>query len=131
VLHLIAVACLLAYAALLGTASLDLPGRLLGGVPVLEIRSLGGAWSAATGILLRIGLLWLRAAPLGALAVFALPDRDTRLSRLVRVALPATAVALLLLYLALSARTGWTRPGPFELILPGIGVVLNVWAGLA
>jgi hypothetical protein len=131
VLHLIAAACLLAYTALLGAASLDLTGRLLGGVPVLEIRSLGGAWSAASAILLRIGLLWLRAAPLGALAVFTLPDRDTRLARLARVAVPATAVGLVLLYLALSARAGWTRPGPFETILPGIGVLLGTWAGLA
>jgi hypothetical protein len=131
VLHLIAAACLLAYAALLGTAALDVPGRLLGGVPVFEIRSLSGAWSAATGVLLRIGLLWLRAAPLGALAVFALPDGESRLSRLFRVALPAAVVASTLLYLALSARDGWTRPGPFELVLPGIGVLLGVWAGLA
>jgi hypothetical protein len=131
VLNLLAAACLLAYAALLGTAYLDLPGRLLGGGPVLEIRSLAGAWAAASGVLLRIGLLWLRAAPLGVLAVFALPDREGRLSRLFRVALPATAVALALLYLSLSMRAGWTRPGPFELILPGVGVLLGVWAGLA
>ena len=131
VFHLLAAACLLAYAALLGTAYLDLPGQLLGGGPLLEIRSLAGAWSAASGVLLRVGLLWLRAAPLGALAVFALPDGEGRLARLFKVALPATAVALLLLHLSLAARAGWTRPGPFELILPGVGVLLGVWGGLA
>jgi len=130
-LNLLAAACLLAYAALLGTPYLDLPGRLLGGGPVLEIRTLAGAWAAASGILLRVGLLWLRAAPLGMLAVFALPDREGRLSRLFRVALPATAVAIALLYLALAMRAGWTRPGSFELILPGVGVLLGVWAALA
>ncbi|HSD27093.1 MAG TPA: hypothetical protein VLL75_07285 [Vicinamibacteria bacterium] len=131
VFHLLAAACLLAYGALLGTPYLDLPGRLLGGGPLFEIRSLPGAWSAASSVLFRVGLLWLRAAPLGALAVFALPDREGRLSRLLRVALPATVVALILLCLSLSARAGWTRPGPFELILPGAGVLLGLWAGLA
>jgi hypothetical protein len=131
VFNLLAAACLLAYAALLGTAYLDLPGRLLGGGSVLDIRSLAGAWTVASGILVRVGLLWLRAAPLGALAVLALPDGESRLARLFRVALPATAVALALLYLALSARADWSRPGPFELVLPGLGVLLGVWAGLA
>jgi hypothetical protein len=105
VFHLLAAACLLAYAALLRT-HYSTCQRLLGGGPLLEIRSLPRAWSAASSVLFRIGLLWLRAAPLGALAVFALPDPESRLSRLLRVTLPATVVALILLYLSLSARAG-------------------------
>ncbi len=129
--NLLAAACLLAYAALLGTPYLDPPGRLLGGGSVLDAGTLAGAWTAATALALRVGLLWLRAAPLGFLAVLALPDRDSRLARLFTVALPAMAAALLLLYLSLAGRAGWTRPGPFELILPGVGALLGVWAGLA
>jgi hypothetical protein len=131
VFNLLAAACLLAYAILLGTASLDLPGRLLGGASLLDVRSAAGAWAVARGLLVRVALLWLRAAPLGLLAVFALPDREGRLARLFRVALPAAAIGLASLYLALAARAGWTRPGPFELILPAAGVLLGVWAGLA
>jgi len=131
VLNLLSAACLLAYAALLGTAYLDLPGRLLGGASLLDVRSAAGAWAVARGLLVRVALLWLRAAPLGLLAVFALPDREGRLARLLRVALPATIVGLASLYLALASRAGWSWPGPFELVLPAAGVVLGVWAGLA
>jgi hypothetical protein len=129
--NLLAAACLLAYAALLGTPYLDPPGRLLGGGSVLDIGTLAGAWTAASGLAVRVALLWLRAAPLGFLAVLALPDRDSRLARLFTIALPATVLALVLLYLSLSGRAGWTRPGPFEMVLPGIGVLLGAWAGLA
>jgi hypothetical protein len=131
VFNLLAAVCLLGYAALLGTEHLDLPGRLLGGASLLDIRSLAGAWAVGTGLLVRVGLLWLRAAPLGLLAVLALPNREGRLGRLFGVALPAAAVAFTLLTLALTARAAWTRPGPFELVLPGIGILLGVWAGLA
>jgi hypothetical protein len=130
-LNLLAAACLVAYAALLGTPYLDPPGRLLGGGSVADIGTLAGAWAAATALAVRVGLLWLRAAPLGFLAVLALPDRESRLARLFKVALPATVVALVLLDLSLAARAAWSRPGPFELVLPGIGVLLGVWAGLA
>jgi hypothetical protein len=129
--NLLAAACLLAYAALLGTPYLDPPGRLLGGGPVGDVGTLAGAWTAATALAVRVGLLWLRAAPLGFLAVLAAPDRESRVARVFRVALPATVLALVLLYLSLAARAGWTWPGPFELVLPGIGVLLGVWAGLA
>jgi hypothetical protein len=129
--NLLAVACLLAYAVLLGTAYLDLPGPPLGGASLQDVRSVAGAWVATRGILLRLALLWLRAAPLGLLAVLALPDREGRVARLFRVALPAAALALALAFLALAARAGWTRPGPFELVPPGVGVLLGVWAGLA
>jgi hypothetical protein len=127
----LAAVLLLAYAALLGTASLDLPGRLLGGASLLDVRSAAGAGVAMKALLAHVALQWLRAAPLGLLAVFALPDREGRLGRLFRVALPAVVVGVTLAYLALAARAGWTRPGPFELVLPAVGVLLGVWAGLA
>jgi hypothetical protein len=129
--NLLAAACLLAYAALLGTGHLDLPGRLLGGASLLDVRSVAGAWAVARGLLVRVALLWLRAAPLGLLAVFAFPDREGRLARLFRVAVPATVLGVTLAYLAVAARARWTRPGPFELVLPAVGVLLGAWAGLA
>ena len=63
--------------------------------------------------------------------MLALPDREGRLARLFRVALPATVVALALACAALAARAGWTPPGPFEMVLPAVGVLLGVWGGLA
>ncbi len=129
--NLIAAACLLAWAVLLGTSLLDLPARLLGGGSLLDIQSAAGAWAVAKGPLLRVALQWLRYAPLGLLGVLAMPDREGRLARGFRVALPATVVALVLALLALAARAGWTPPGPFELVLPSLGILLGVWAGLA
>jgi hypothetical protein len=129
--NLIAAACLLAWAVLLGTSLLDLSARLLGGGSLLDIRSAAGAWAVAKGALLRVALQWLRYAPLGLLGVLAMPDREGRLARGFRVALPATVVALVLALLALAARAGWTPPGPFELVLPSLGILLGVWAGLA
>ena len=129
--HFLAALCLLAYAALLGTALGDLPARLLGGASLLDLRSAAGALAVVRGLLVWIGLQALRYAPLGVLAVFALPDREGRLDRLVRVAVPAAAVALVLVSLALGARAQFTAPGPFELLLPAAGILLGVWAGLA
>lgn len=129
--NLIAAACLLAYAVLLGTSLLDLPARLLGAASLLDVRSAAGAWALAKGVLARVALQWLRYAPLGMLAVLAMPDREGRLARGFRVALPATVVALFLAPFALAARAGWTLPGPFELVLPSVGILLGVWAGLA
>jgi hypothetical protein len=130
-LKLIAAACLLGWAVLLGTSLVDLPARLLGSGSLLDIRTAAGAWAVAKGGLLRMALQWLRYAPLGLFAVLAMPDRDGRLARAFRVALPATVVALGLALLALAARAGWTPPGPFEAILPSLGILLGVWAGLA
>src|SRR5512143_2294687 len=110
-LNLLAAACLMAYAALLGTPYLDPPGRLLGGGSVADIGTLAGAWAAAMALAARVGLLWLRAAPLGFLAVLALPDRESRLARFFKVTLPATVVGLVLLGLSLAGRAAWTRPG--------------------
>ncbi len=111
--NLIAAACLLAWAMLLGTSLLDVSSRLLGG-----------------GVL-RAALQGLHYAPLGLLGVLAMPDRDGRLARGFRVALPATVVAIVLAHLALAARAGWTAPGPFELVLPCLAILLGIWAGLA
>jgi hypothetical protein len=129
--NLLAAAGLLAWAALLGTTLLEPSARVLGGANVLDIRSAAGAWTMARGLLVSGALLVLRFAPLGLLAVFALPDRDGRLVRLFRVALPALALALVLAFLALTARGGFTPPGPFALLVPGLGVLLGAWAGLA
>jgi len=129
--HFIAALCLLAYAALLGTSLGDGPARLLGGTSLLDLRSAAGVLAVAKGLLLGVGQLALRFAPLGLLAVLALPDREGRLARAFRVALPAAGVALFLAVLALGARAGFSAPGPFELVLPAAGILLGVWAGLA
>ena len=129
--HFIAALCLLAYAALLGTSLGDGPARLLGGTSLLDLRSPAGVLAVAKGLLLGVGQLALRFAPLGLLAVLALPDREGRLARAFRVALPAAGVALFLAVLALGARAGFSAPGPFELVLPAAGILLGVWAGLA
>ena len=55
--------------------------RLLGGASLLDLRSAAGALAVARGLLVWIGLQVLRFAPLGLLAVFALPDREGRISR--------------------------------------------------
>ena len=129
--HFIAALCLLAYAVFLGTAHGDMPARLLGGASLLDLRSAAGALAVVKGLLVWFGLQALRFAPLGLLAVFALPDREGRLARTLRVALPAIGVALVLASLALGARAGFSVPGPFELLLPAAGILLGVWAGLA
>jgi hypothetical protein len=123
--------CLLAYAALLGTALGDMPARLLGGASRLDLRSAAGALAVVKGLLLWVGLQALRFAPLGLLAALALPDREGRLARTLRVALPAALIALALAFLALGARAGFSVPGPFELLLPAAGILFGVWAGLA
>ena len=83
------------------------------------------------GLLAWGALQAVRFVPLGLLAVLAFPDREGRLARGLRVALPAVVVALVLAYAALAARAGLTLPGPFELVVPGAGILLGAWAGLA
>ena len=114
-----------------GRPSSTCPARLLGGRPSSTSGRPPGAWPWPRALLVWVALLAVRSAPLGLLAVLALPDREGRLARLFRVALPAIVVALALALLALAARAGWTRPGPFELVLPAVGILLGVWAGLA
>ena len=121
----------MAYAALLGTALGDMPARPWGGASPLDLRSAAGALAVVKGLLDWVGLQSLRFAPLGLLAVLALPDREGRLARTLRVALPAAGAALVLALLALGARAGFSVPGPFELLLPAAGILLGVWASLA
>jgi len=108
-----------------------MPARLLGGASLLDLKSAAGALAVIKGLVVWVGLQALRFAPLGLLAVLALPDREGRLARTLRVALPAALIALVLAFLALGARTGFSVPGPFELLLPAAGILLGVWAGLA
>jgi hypothetical protein len=99
----------------------------LGDASLLDLRSLTGAALALGRILLRALLVALRVAPLGVLAVFVFPDQGSRLSRAGLVALPALVVATPLAWLALAARAG-SAPGPFEVLLPGLGILIGVWA---
>lgn len=91
-----------------------------------------------SGFLLRLGL-WValegaRIAPLGFLAVMALPDRPRRRERIALVALPATVLALAGALLALGIAG---RPSPFaglaalRLPIAGAGVAVGVGAALA
>lgn len=129
--RLLAGVLLVAYAALLGAGLLDPRAQVPGGAALLDLQSVGGAFSLARRLSSGVVLGSLLFAPLGFLAVLALPDREARLGRIFRVALPALVVALALACAALGARAGWTRPGPFELLLPAAGILLGAWAGLA
>jgi len=129
--NILAVLALLGWAGLLGTTLLDPQARVLGGASLLDIRSAAGALAVIKGLLAWGALQAVRFVPLGLLAVLAFPDREGRLARGLRVALPAVALALALAYAALAARAGLTLPGPFELVVPGAGILLGAWAGLA
>ncbi|MFI4946046.1 MAG: hypothetical protein ACHP85_22415, partial [Burkholderiales bacterium] len=128
--RLLAAGALLAWAALLATPHLDGLGHVAGAV------SLADARTPATVALVLGRWLWrglalaLTAAPLGALAVLALPDQPGRLRRAALVWLPAVVAATVLVWLALARRAG-SPPGPFELVLPGLGILIGAWAGLA
>jgi len=128
--RLLALGCLLGWAALLGTPFLEPSGRGPGGTSFLDMRSLLGAALALGRILLRASLVALRFAPLGVLSVFVLPDLGSRLRRAGLVALPALALGTALAWFALAARAG-SAPGPFEILLPGSGILIGVSAGLA
>ncbi len=76
--------------------------------------------------------LLARFAPLGFLAVFALPDRGLRLTRLLFVATPA----FLLGAAAAAVALGWHAsdaglPGPSDLLQPTLAVALGVVVALA
>ena len=129
--NILAALALLGWAGLLGTALLDPQARLLGEASLLDVRSAAGALAVIKGLLAWGALQAVRFVPLGLLAVLAFPDREGRLARGLRVALPAVVVALALACAALAARTGFTLPGPFELVAPGAGILLGAWAGLA
>lgn len=121
---------LIAWTVALGTTLLDPQARLPGGASLLDVRSAGGALALLQALAVSLSLHAARFVPLGTLAVLALPDREGPLSRLARVAVPAALLALVLAGLALAARAGFTPPGPFELLLPGAGILLGVWGAL-
>ena len=102
---------------------------MLGGSSLFDVRSLTGAALLAGRLLWRALLLALRFAPLGFLAVFVLPDQDGRLRRAGLVALPALVFATALAWLALARRAG-TNPGPFEILIPGLGILVGTWTAL-
>ncbi len=130
--NLVAAVCLLGYASLAGMSLLDLPTtRLPEAGSLLDIRSATGAWALARDLLTWLAVRLLYYAPLGVFAVFTMPDCEGRLARGLRVALPALVIALLSTPAILAARADWTAPGPFELVLPSVGIPLGVWAGLA
>jgi hypothetical protein len=123
------------WAGLLGAGVLASPGRAAeGGAGLFDLRSRTAVWSAAVSIASRGALDVLRFLPLGLLAVLAFPDRHRRPARVFLVFLPALALALLLAVLALSlearGREG-AAPGPLDLVLPGLGILLGAGAGLA
>jgi hypothetical protein len=128
--RLVALGCLLGWAALLGTPALEPVPRALGGSSLLELRSLTGAAVFAARALMQAALLALRFAPLGFFAVFVLPDQAGRLSRAGLVAVPALVLASVAARLALAARAG-SAPGAFEILVPGLGLLVGAWAGLA
>lgn len=126
----VALACLVGWAALLTTPYSDTAGRVLSGSSLLGAGSPGAAAVALARLLLWMLALALRFAPLGALAVFTLPDQEGRLRRAALVLLPALGLATLAAWVVLAVRAG-TTPGPFELALPALGILLGAYAGLA
>jgi hypothetical protein len=128
--RLVALGCLLGWAALLATPALDPGPRLLGGTSIPDLGSLTGVALVAGRILLRALVAALRFAPLGFFAVFVLPDQAARLRRAALVALPALVFAIVAAWFALAARAG-SIPGPFEILIPGVGILVGAWASLA
>lgn len=133
--RLVALAGLAAGTALLALGALDPPGRAaLAGTGLFDLRSGAGLRAAATWALLFVSLETLRFAPLGAAAVYLVPDHARRLARLARVALPALLLALPSAWVALRLRAAgdpFAVPGPLDLLLPWTGCALGVAAGLA
>jgi len=72
-------------------------------------------------------------APLGALAALAMPHREGFFARAVGMALPAVVVSFIAAMVVGVVEAGrpWTMPGLFELALPGLGVLLGTWVGMA
>jgi hypothetical protein len=122
---------LLAWTALLATPVLDGPaGLAVGAASLSELRSVWSAASFLARLLAHAAVVAIRFAPLGALAVLVLADRPSRIGRAVLVFAPAVALALVLAWLALGARAGESA-GPFQLVVPLVGIVFGALAGLA
>lgn len=129
--RLLALGCLLAWAALLSTPALEPAPRALGASPsLLDLSSLTGAVIVAGRLLLRASLAAVRVAPLGLFAVFVLADQEGRLRRAALVLLPALVLATACAWFSLAARAG-SPPGPFEILVPSLGTLVGAWAGLA
>ncbi len=100
--------------------------------PRLSPRMAGELLQTAGHLLWLVTLQALAFTPLGFLAVYSLPDRASRLDRLVRVTLPGAALGLALTVLArgLTAGGEWATPGILQLALPLAGMLFGLWLGV-
>jgi hypothetical protein len=129
--RLVALGALLAWAALLLTPALDPMGGAAGVASLRDdLRSLSGAALGIGWVLLAAMTHALCFAPLGLFGVFTLPDYASRLRRALLSFVPAVALATTVAWVVLARRAG-AAPGPFELILPGLGIVFGSAAALA
>ena len=121
------------WAALLATGVLDVsPPGAAGGQGLFDLSTREAAGKALVGLGVWAALEVLRVVPLGLLAVFVWPDQPGRFRRGLRVALPALGLAAALAIAAARVRTwGGLPPGPLDALLPGLGLVLGVGAGLS
>lgn len=103
----------------------------------LMVRGTGGLAACLRPVVVQVLAHLALFIPVGMLAVFAFPSRETRLDRLLRRWVPAAAVTLLL---ALVVRAGNSPPttiepllptGTFELLACWAGGLLGTWAGMA
>lgn len=126
---LIVVLLLAGWAALLSLPVLQPPD--LGVASVWRLGSLEEVRSTFGRLSLFMGMAAGRFVPMGLLAVYAFPDRSIGLLRALLVALPACAVGLATAVLGLWLPRRDQPPGPSELLLPALGVLLGVLVGLA
>lgn len=133
--RVVATLLLLGWAALLATGVLDPPAlESEADRGLFDLSTRPAVWKALVGLATWTVLEVLRFVPLGLLAVFFWSDRPRWLQRVLRVALPALllAVVVALLALVVRARAGASvPPGPVDCVLPGVGIVLGVAAGLS
>jgi hypothetical protein len=73
-----------------------------------------------------------RHAPLGMLAVFAMPPRSGFFARAAGMALPGFVLAAVVAAATLAVAGGAPRavPGPFEMAAPLLGILFGVWTGM-
>jgi hypothetical protein len=128
--RLVFVLLLLAWCALLAAGLLDITAPAPAASASEELVSPRILLARAGHVLSAALLAALAFAPLGAFAVLALPDQPSRLRRAWLVALPGAALSGVVAWLSLGVRTH-QAPGAFELALPGLGILLGVFAGLA
>jgi len=127
---LVALAVLAAWTALLLTPVLATQG--IRAVSLWDLRSLQAARGSLASLLSTVALAALAFAPLGAAAVYVLPDRGSRFVRALLVGLPALVTGA-----AAAVAVVWLReraagaPGAADLVVPFAGVWLGVLVGLA